>query len=291
MKATLFAAFLACAALNAAAQAPAAHEVKRGYGGAYDKKYDYGHYKDDDYEPEDQYDSHGHYKRAITANKGQDAYANAGYADEDDYEDCPPESSSYYDTKPTPSYHSPPPSTYPTTYYKPSTTPPPAPYAKPATTMVTVYTTMIETICPSGLSSKEYTITETWTDAKPYTKPDIPQGWVETVTVCSVCSDKPMTVTLKVQPAETYNNTIAKPASSMPATAPLAPLSPATTMMSAPSEYRVAPSAAYTAKPKANTTNVSPAQFTGGAMAAVDSVGRTYGGIVLAAMMAGIWFL
>ena len=75
-------------------------------------------------------------------------------------------------------------------------------------THTTVYTTVWETMCSTGMAPATYTITESCTGATPSWNPGIgqptymPPGFTTTVTVCTVCEMKP-TVTMTVPCAST----------------------------------------------------------------------------------------
>ncbi|KAF8538476.1 hypothetical protein BDD12DRAFT_927555 [Trichophaea hybrida] len=66
------------------------------------------------------------------------------------------------------------------------------------TTFTTCYTTQYPAICPSGICTSTYTITESCpTTCKPHTETSyLPPGFTTTTTVCHHCAPKPTTITL-----------------------------------------------------------------------------------------------
>jgi hypothetical protein len=75
----------------------------------------------------------------------------------------------------------------------------PAPTITTTVTYTTCYTTKYPAICPDGICTSTYTITEycPMTTCKPHTEIDYcPPGFTTTTTVCDHCAPKPTTVTL-----------------------------------------------------------------------------------------------
>jgi hypothetical protein len=82
------------------------------------------------------------------------------------------------------------------------------PHATDADVWTTVYETFYEAICPTGITTSHYTITETCTGA--YTPHAIPPGFTTTIKICEPCKGKP-TLTLtcpnkNLSPKPTGNN-------------------------------------------------------------------------------------
>lgn len=93
----------------------------------------------------------------------------------------------------------------------------------------TVYTTVWQELCSTGLRDKTWTVTESCTDDVPTwsSGPDyVPQGYTTTVTVCTVCGKKPTPVTLTV-PCTDSPAPAGMPAAPNMATPTAAPASPA----------------------------------------------------------------
>ncbi|KAI9681555.1 MAG: hypothetical protein M1829_000752 [Trizodia sp. TS-e1964] len=106
-----------------------------------------------------------------------------------------------------------------------------------------VYETAYEVFCPTGLSSKTYTITSTGSDSAPVaTRPAgyIPEGFTVTVTRCTVCGPQPIIATLTV-PCPT-NTTILS-----------TPVHPTLTYVTTPSAPLATNAAAVTAGPSGSS--------------------------------------
>lgn len=106
----------------------------------------------------------------------------------------------------------------------------------------TVYTTQYEALCPTGMTTSTYTVTESCTDSTPTWTPGpkhIPQGFTVTTQVCTQCAETPQTVTI-TQPCgcEAHEGSVVTPtatAGSSPAAAPAQSAPAQTTAESVPS--------------------------------------------------------
>jgi hypothetical protein len=94
-----------------------------------------------------------------------------------------------------------------------------------ASVHTTVYVTTYQTLCPTGLAPAVYTVTESCTGETPSwpmtTQSNyIPPGFEPTVTVCNVCAETPMPVTLTVPCQKCKGGPAGSPSTPTPAPAP-----------------------------------------------------------------------
>lgn len=151
----------------------------------------------------------------------------------------------------------------------------PEPCPKSKTGSTTVYTTVYDEVCPTGIQSATYTVTEPYSSGQDFGPTHVPSGFTVTTVTCPVCPGSPMvTLTTPVAPAASATGapalSTAPPVGSAPAPAPSAP-------------GQKIPGGTYPtgAVGSSNGTMPSPAQFTGAAS-------RTSVGMTLCAAIAGM---
>jgi hypothetical protein len=158
---------------------------------------------------------------------------------------------------------------------------------------ITVYTTVYQTLCSTGLTDQTYTITETCTGPTP-TWPSsmgptyMPPGFTQTVTLCTVCNSQasPTSVTITVPcgscgkptsssmgPLPTYT----PPSSSMGGTVH----GPTTTTTTVCPGSTLCHHTTSTTSTMTSRSSVQP--YTAGAMPTVDAWAHVIGGAIAAA--------
>jgi hypothetical protein len=135
----------------------------------------------------------------------------------------------------------------------------------------TIYTTVFQALCETGLTMSTYTVTESCTEATPTWSSGrgyVPQGFTTTVTRCTVCAEKPTDVTVTVPctdtpaPAPATNTGAPAPPLPPPPAAPKAPAGPPPALPAAPPG---APAPSLPAPPAAPPAAAAPAAPAGGA--------------------------
>ncbi|KAJ9296062.1 hypothetical protein DTO271G3_5637 [Paecilomyces variotii] len=153
-------------------------------------------------------------------------------------------------------HHRPTPPAWTPTPSPPVWTPAPAPPEQ------TVYTTVFKDVCPTGVVSKTYTITEPCPCTAPRPPHHIPSGFTSTVKTCDTCGPTPITETCTV-PIETAPAPPAwtAPAHSAPAAAPESSVVSVVPNQPAPAPPSwTAPAHSAPAAPESSVVSVVPNQ-------------------------------